>query len=182
MPPHQPLALGSLLPGATRSSDEGDDIEGPPTSIRQILGLWLVHAPKKCINPTKVWARRARRDLSDGGVYLEAQVSWRAQRREFRVCWGRHLLPAQPDFGPGRPSSRLDDTWCPPTITEHFATISSCCGGARTRSAVVMSSALAEQPPGELLAAHGAAVRPWKTCRRLFEAAGPIPAKGGTRW
>ena len=79
--------------------------------------------------------------------------------REFRVCWGRHLLPALPDFGPGRPSSRLDDTWCPPTITEHFATISSGCGGARTRTAVVMSSALAEQPPGELPVTIGAAPR-----------------------
>ena len=45
--------------------------------------------------------------------------------REFRVCWGRHLLPALSDFGPERPSSRLDDTWCPPIITEHFATIGS---------------------------------------------------------
>ena len=62
--------------------------------------------------------------------------------RDFRVCWGRHLLPALPDFGPERPSSRLDDTWCPPIITEHFATISSGCGGARARSAVVTSSAL----------------------------------------
>ena len=79
--------------------------------------------------------------------------------REFRVCWGRHLLPALPDFGPWRPSGRLDDIWCPPTITEHFATISSGCGGARTRSAVVMSSALAEQPPGELPVAIGAAPR-----------------------
>ena len=101
----------------------------------------------------------ARRDLSKSGVYFyHAGVMARAAR-EFRVCWGRHLLPALPDFGPGRPSSRLDDTWCPPIITEHFATISSCCGGARTRSAVVMSSALAEQPPGELPVAIGAAPR-----------------------
>ena len=79
--------------------------------------------------------------------------------RDFRVCWGRHLLPALPDFGPERPSSRLDDTWCPPIITEHFATISSGCGGARARSAVVTSSALAEQPPGELPVMLGAAPR-----------------------
>ena len=79
--------------------------------------------------------------------------------RDFRVCWGRHLLPALPDFGPERPSSRLDDTWCPPIITEHFATISSGCGGARARSAVVTSSALLELPPGELPAPLTAATR-----------------------
>ena len=79
--------------------------------------------------------------------------------QDFRVCWGRHLLPALSDFGPGRPSSRPDDTWCPPTITEHFATISSGCGGARARSVVVASSAFAEQPPGELSMSLGAAPR-----------------------
>ena len=84
----------------------------------------------------------ARRDLSKSGVYFyHAGVMARAAR-DFRVCWGRRLLPALSDFGTGRPSSRLDDTWCPPIITEHFATISSGCGGARARSAVVTSSAL----------------------------------------
>ena len=79
--------------------------------------------------------------------------------RDFRVCWGRRLLPALSDFGTGRPSSRLDDTWCPPIITEHFATISSGCGGARARSAVVTSSALLELPPGGLSATLTAATR-----------------------
>ena len=79
--------------------------------------------------------------------------------RDFRVCWGRRLLPALSDFGTGRPSSRLDDTWRPPIITEHFSTISSGCGGARARSDVVTSSALAEQPPGELPVTIGAAPR-----------------------
>ena len=78
---------------------------------------------------------------------------------EICVSWGRQLLPALPDFGPEHPNSRLRDTSCPPIITEHFATISSGCGGARTRSAVVMSSALAEQPPGELPVMLGAAPR-----------------------
>ena len=101
----------------------------------------------------------ARRDLSDGGVYLEAQVSWRAQRENF-ACAGGAICSQRCQISvPGRPSSRLDDTWCPPIITEHFATISSGCGGARTRSAVVMSSALAEQPPGELPVTLGAAPR-----------------------
>ena len=40
---------------------------------------------------------------------------------EICVSWGRQLLPALPDFGPERPISRLDDTNCPPVITEHFA-------------------------------------------------------------
>ena len=78
---------------------------------------------------------------------------------EICVSWGRQLLPALPDFGPEHPNSRLRDTSCPPIITEHFATISSGCGGARARSAVVTSSALAEQPPGELPVAIGAAPR-----------------------
>ena len=32
--------------------------------------------------------RRARRDLSNGGVYLEAQVPWRAQREIFACAGG----------------------------------------------------------------------------------------------
>ena len=101
----------------------------------------------------------ARRDLSKSGVYFyHAGVMARAAR-DFRVCWGRRLLPALSDFGTGRPSSRLDDTWCPPIITEHFATISSGCGGARARSAVVTSSALLELPPGELSASLTAVTR-----------------------
>ena len=79
--------------------------------------------------------------------------------RDFRVCWGRRLLPALSDFGTGRPSSRLDDTWCPPIITEHFATISSGCGGACADLATACASALARQPPGALPAALGASSR-----------------------
>ena len=79
--------------------------------------------------------------------------------REFRVCWGRHLLPALSDFGPERPSSRLDDTWRPPIITEHFSTISSGCGGACADLATACASALARQPPGALPAALGAISR-----------------------
>ena len=79
--------------------------------------------------------------------------------RDFRVCWGRHLLPALPDFGHGRPSSLLDDTWRPPIITEHFSTISSGCGGACADLATACASALARQPPGALPAALGASSR-----------------------
>ena len=78
---------------------------------------------------------------------------------EICVSWGRQLLPALPDFGPEHPNSRLRDTSCPPIVTEHFATISSGCGGARARSAVMMSSMLAEQPPGELSASLTAFTR-----------------------
>ena len=78
---------------------------------------------------------------------------------EIYVSWGRQLLPALPDFGPEHPNSRLRETSCRPIITEHFATISSGCGGASTGSAVVTSSLLAEQPPGELPVTLGAALR-----------------------
>ena len=99
--------------------------------------------------------------------------------REFRVCWGRHLLPALPDFGPGRPSSRLDDTCCPSIINEHFATISSSCGGARARSAVVTSSALLELPPGELSASLTAVTRIWTLARAYLMKWAQLPQKKG---
>ena len=99
--------------------------------------------------------------------------------RDFRVCWGRHLLPALPDFGPERPSSRLDDTWCPPIITEHFATISSGCGGARARSAVVTSSALLELPPGELSASLTAVTRLCTLARASLVKWAQLPHKKG---
>ena len=86
--------------------------------------------------------------------------------RDFRVCWGRQLLPALPDFGPEHPNSRLRDTSCPPIITEHFATTGGGSGAVPAGSAGWLSSALAEQPSGELLAAHGAALRPG-TCARV---------------
>ena len=78
---------------------------------------------------------------------------------EIRASLGRQLLPALPYFRHGRPSSRLDDTWYPPIITEHFATIGSGSGGAPTDLAGARPTALAEQPPGELSAALGAAPR-----------------------
>ena len=121
----------------------------------------------------------ARRDLSKSGVYFyHAGVMARAAR-DFRVCWGRRLLPALSDFGTGRPSSRLDDTWCPPIITEHFATISSGCGGARARSAVVTSSALLELPPGELSASLTAFTRICTLARAYLMKWAQLPQKKG---
>ena len=73
---------------------------------------------------------------------------------EICVSWGRQLLPALPDFGPEHPDTRLRDTSCPPIITEHFATSGGGSGAIPAGSAGWLSSALAEQPPGELLAAH----------------------------
>ena len=82
------------------------------------------------------------------------------------VSWGRQLLPALPDFGPEHPNSRLRDTSCTHIITEHFATTGGGSGAVPAGSAGWLSSALAEQPSGELLAAHGAALRPG-TCARV---------------
>ena len=121
----------------------------------------------------------ARRDLSKSGVYFyHAGVMARAAR-DFRVCWGRHLLPALPDFGHGRPSSLLDDTWRPPIITEHFSTISSGCGGARARSAVVTSSVLLELPPGELSASLTAVTRLCTLARASLMKWAQLPQKKG---
>ena len=75
------------------------------------------------------------------------------------MCLGRQLLPALPDFGPGRPASHCGDTSCPPIITEHFAIIGSGCGGVHARSVVVESSALTKQQLGELPVTIGAAPR-----------------------
>ena len=85
---------------------------------------------------------------------------------EICVSWGRQLLSALPDFGPEHPNSRLRDTSCPPIITEHFATTGGGSGAVPAGSAGWLPSALVEQPPGELLAAHGATVRPG-TCARV---------------
>ena len=99
--------------------------------------------------------------------------------RDFRVCWGRHLLPALPDFGHGRPSSRLDDTWRPPIITEHFSTISSGCAGTRARSAVVTASVLLELPPGELSASLTAVTRLCTLARASLMKWAQLPQKKG---
>ena len=124
----------------------------PPNLFWQI-GAFCHTGHNKIVNSCAgYWLERARRDLSNGGIYLEAQVSWRAQRENF-ACAGGAICSQRCQISvSGRPSSRLDDTWCPPIITEHFATISSGCGGARARSAVVTSSALLELPPGGLSA------------------------------
>ena len=95
---------------------------------------------------------------------------------EICVSWGRQLLPALPDFGPEHPNSRLRDTSCPPIITEHFATISSGCGGARARSAVVVQRvgrAAARRAPSD----DWGRPAPWYTHRSPCDAVGPIPAK-----
>ena len=100
---------------------------------------------------------------------------------EICVSWGRQLLPALPDFGPEHPNSHLRDDSPPPTITEHFATT---CGSSRAvpaGSAGWLSSALTEQPPGELLAAHGAAVRPG-TCARVSLMPWAHLLQKGARW
>ena len=96
---------------------------------------------------------------------------------EICVSWGRQLLPALPDFGPEHPNSRLRETSCRPIITEHFATISSGCGGALARSAVMTSSVFGRAAARRAPSDDWGRPSPWHTHRSPCDAVGPIPAK-----
>ena len=119
-----------------------------------------------------------------GEIYLNpvlifiTQVSWRAQREIFACAGGAVCSQRCQISVPGAPSSRLDDPWCPPIITEHFATTSSGCGGAHARSAVVTSSALLELPQGELSASLTAVTRLCTLARASLKWA-QLPQKKG---
>ena len=100
---------------------------------------------------------------------------------EIRASWGRQLLPALPDFGPGRPRSRLADTRCTPIITEHFATI----GGGSGQGAFQLTLLWRVQLVGRAATrrVHGGAWSrhaPWYARQGIIDAVGAIPAKEGT--
>ena len=101
----------------------------------------------------------ARRDLSNGSVYGVAWVPWHGAQQIFArpspASWAQRGQISTL----GRSNSLAGATRCTPATPDHFATISSGCGGARARSAVVTSSALLELPPGELSASLTAVTR-----------------------
>ena len=80
---------------------------------------------------------------------------------------------------PGRSNSLAGATRCTPATPDHFATISSGCGGARARSAVVTSSALLELPPGELSASLTAVTRLCTLARASLVKWAQLPHKKG---
>ena len=128
----------------------------------------------------KIYCWNARGEIYLNPVFIFiTQVSWRAQREIFACAGGAVCSQRCQISVPGAPSSRLDDTWFPPIITEHFATISSGCGGARARSAVVTSSALLELPPGELSASLTAATRLCTLARAPLMKWAQLPQKKG---
>ena len=116
----------------------------------------------------------ARRELSNGGVYLKAQVSWCAQRENFRVCWGRQLLSALPDFRPGSPSSRLDDTRCPLSSLRTLRP-----SAAITETPQPTSPAAAERSSSALSSSrHGCSWRHWEPPRPRVDHADPSRCHG----
>ena len=84
----------------------------------------------------------ARRDLSNDSVYGVAWVPWHGAQQIFArpspASWAQRGQISTL----GRSDSLAGATRCTPATPDHFATISSGCGGARARSAVVTSSAL----------------------------------------
>ena len=121
----------------------------------------------------------ARRDLSNGSVYGVAWVPWHDAQQIFArpspASWAqRGQISAL-----GRSDSLAGATRCTPATPDHFATISSGCGGARARSAVVTSSALLELPPGELSASLTAATRRCTLARASLMKWAQLPQKKG---
>ena len=121
----------------------------------------------------------ARRDLSNGGVYGVAWVPWHGAQQIFArpspTSWAqRGQISAL-----GRSNSLAGATRCTPATPDHFATISSGCGGARARSAVVTSSALLELPPGELSASLTAVTRLCTLARASLVKWAQLPHKKG---
>ena len=85
---------------------------------------------KRVNSSVEYWLERARRDLSNGGVYLEAQVSWRAQREIF-ACGGGAICSQRGQISAlGLPGAPLIARRCSAIAPEHFATISGHVGSA----------------------------------------------------
>ena len=85
---------------------------------------------KRVNSSADYWLERARRDLSNGGVYLEAQVSWRAQREIF-ACGGGAICSQRGQISAlGLPGAPLIARRCSAIAPEHFATIGGHVGSA----------------------------------------------------
>ena len=128
----------------------------------------------------KIYCWNARGEIYLNPVFiLMMQVSWGAQRQIFARAGGTSCSQHCHISVLSTREAILTTTCAPPIITEHFATISSGCGGACADLATACASALARQPPGALPAALGAISRIFTLARAYLMKWAQLPQKKG---